>query len=58
MTPAGASAPVSAKRWWTGPSFLIGFALTGIIVAGALLSYVWTPYPPTQMMILNRLRPG
>lgn len=57
MTPAGASAPVSAKRWWTGPSFLIGFALTGIIVAGALLSYVWTPYPPTQMMILNRLKP-
>jgi peptide/nickel transport system permease protein len=57
VTPAGASAPVSAKRWWTGPSFLIGFALTGIIVAGALLSYVWTPYPPTQMMILNRLKP-
>lgn len=57
MTPADASAPVSAKRWWTGPSFLIGFALTGIIVAGALLSYVWTPYAPTQMMILNRLKP-
>ncbi|GAU83086.1 ABC transporter permease [Bosea sp. BIWAKO-01] len=57
MTPAGASVPVSAKRWWTGPSFLIGFALTGIIVAGALLSYVWTPYPPTQMVILNRLKP-
>ncbi|MGO4735876.1 ABC transporter permease [Bosea sp. 2KB_26] len=57
MTRAGASAPVPAKRWWTGPSFLIGFALTGVIVAGALLSYVWTPYPPTQMMILNRLKP-
>lgn len=57
MRPADVAAPVSAKRWWTGPSFLIGCALTGIIVTGALLSYVWTPYPPNQMMILNRLKP-
>ncbi len=44
-------------RWWTGPSFLIGGLLTGLVVATALASYAWTPHPPTQMAILNRLKP-
>lgn len=57
MTSLDATVRSGARRWWTGPSFLIGLALTATIVLGALLSYVWTPHSPTQMMILNRLKP-
>lgn len=49
--------PVRARRWWMSASFLIGAALTALIVAAALVSYLWTPYAPTQMAILNRLKP-
>jgi peptide/nickel transport system permease protein len=50
--------PSARKRhWWTGPSFLIGLVLTSLVVATALVSYLWTPYAPTQMAILNRLKP-
>lgn len=45
------------RRWWAGPSFLAGLLLAGLVVAMALISYVWTPYEPTQMAILKRLRP-
>ncbi|RDJ20841.1 ABC transporter permease [Bosea caraganae] len=45
------------RRWWQSASFLIGAALTGLVVAAALVSYLWTPYAPTQMAILNRLKP-
>ncbi|MCV9940817.1 ABC transporter permease [Boseaceae bacterium BT-24-1] len=45
------------RRWWAGPSFLAGLLLGGLVVAMALVSYVWTPYEPTQMAILKRLRP-
>lgn len=45
------------RRWWVSPSFLAGLALGGFVVAMALVSYLWTPYAPTQMAILKRLRP-
>lgn len=45
------------RRWWASPSFLAGLLLAGLVVAMALTSYVWTPYEPTQMAILKRLRP-
>ena len=35
---------------------MIGVVLAALVVAAALISYVWTPYQPTQMMILNRLK--
>ncbi|SEG32236.1 ABC transporter permease [Bosea lathyri] len=57
MTLAQAPIPARQRPWWTGPSFLLGAALTGLIVGLALISWLWTPYPPTQMMILNRLKP-
>jgi ABC-type dipeptide/oligopeptide/nickel transport system permease subunit len=57
MTLAQAPIPARQRPWWTGPSFLLGAALTGLIVGMALISWFWTPYPPTQMMILNRLKP-
>jgi peptide/nickel transport system permease protein len=52
-----ADEPVRIRRWWTGPSFLLGLLLTGLVVAAALISYLWTPHQPTQMAILNRLKP-
>jgi len=45
------------RRWWASPSFLAGLLLGGLVVAMALISYLWTPYEPTQMAILKRLRP-
>jgi peptide/nickel transport system permease protein len=45
------------RRWWASPSFLAGLLLAGLVVAMALVSYLWTPYEPTQMAILKRLRP-
>jgi peptide/nickel transport system permease protein len=38
-------------------SFLIGATLTTLLVAMALLSLVWTPYPPTKIDIVHRLAP-
>jgi len=49
-------APGGKRHWWLAPSFVIGVVLAMLVVAAALISYVWTPYPPTQMMILNRLK--
>jgi peptide/nickel transport system permease protein len=38
-------------------SFLVGFIITGAIVAMALLSYVWTPYDVTKLVVANRMQP-
>ncbi len=57
MNAPAAIASARRPRWWTGPSFLIGAALSGLVVLIALLSLVWTPHPPTQLAILNRLKP-
>lgn len=38
-------------------SFMIGLAITLVIVGMALLSYVWTPYDVTQLPVSNRLKP-
>ena len=49
-------APGGKRHWWLAPSFVIGVVLAALVIAAALVSYVWTPYQPTQMMILNRLK--
>lgn len=49
-------APWGKRQWWLAPSFVIGVGLATLVVAAALVSYVWTPYQPTQMAILNRLK--
>lgn len=36
-------------------NFVIGLALTGVVIAAALLSYVWTPHPPTRINVPGRL---
>jgi peptide/nickel transport system permease protein len=38
------------------PSLLIGAILVGIVIAMALISLIWTPYPPTRMVMMNRLQ--
>ena len=57
MRPPPLVVPGRPRRWWASPSFLAGLALAGLVVAAALISYVWTPYDPKQMAILKRLRP-
>jgi peptide/nickel transport system permease protein len=39
------------------PTFFAGAVITGLLVAIALLSLVWTPHAPTKMQILNKLKP-
>ena len=36
-------------------NFVIGLALTGLVVAAALLSYFWTPHPPARINVPGRL---
>lgn len=44
------------KRFFRNRNFLIGFVISSIIVAGALVSFVYTPYDPTAMDIRHRLQ--
>jgi peptide/nickel transport system permease protein len=39
------------------PSFAVGFVLTALLAAAALLSLLWTPYPPAEIDIPNKLQP-
>lgn len=36
-------------------NFVIGLVLTGVVIAAALLSYVWTPHSPTRINVPGRL---
>ena len=38
-------------------SFAAGAVLTGLLLSAALLSLVWTPYPPAEIDIPNKLAP-
>ena len=39
------------------PSFVIGSALTLLLVAAAALSLVWTPWSPYEMNLAGKLQP-
>ncbi len=39
------------------PTLAAGGAITALLVAVALLSFAWTPWPPTEIDILHRLAP-
>ena len=39
-------------------NFVIGLLLTGIVIACALVSYVWTPYSPTRINVIKWVVPG
>lgn len=43
------------KRFFRNRNFFIGFVISSIIVAGALVSFIYTPYDPTLMDIRHRL---
>ena len=40
------------------PTLIIGLVMVGVVVALALLSIVWTPFPPTQVTPNRLLPPG
>jgi peptide/nickel transport system permease protein len=40
---------------WRSHNLLVGAAISALMVAVALLSLVWTPYPPTAIDVLHRL---
>jgi peptide/nickel transport system permease protein len=37
-------------------SFVIGFVITALIAAMALMSYLWTPYDVTKLVVANRMK--
>ncbi len=59
-SPAPQSRPAEAGLWaraFTHRSFAIGFGVTSIIVAMALLSFFWTPYDVTKLIVADRMQP-
>jgi len=66
VTPAAQAAAAAAatpipqgalRRAWGHPSFAAGAVLTLLLAAVALLSLGWTPWPPTEINIPNKLAP-
>ena len=56
--PQAASEPVGLlPKLLTSRSFLIGAAITLVILAMALISFLWTPYDVTKLVVANRLKP-
>src|SRR5690554_5381530 len=37
-------------------SFLVGFAITALIAAMALISFLWTPYDITNLVVADRMK--
>ena len=61
--PTPAAAPRSGPAFWQRAlrhrSFVIGGALTLLLLAAALLSFVWTPWSPYEMDMASKLQgPG
>ncbi len=61
MTARATAAPAAVPGFWSRAarhkSFVIGGALSALLVALALLSLVWTPWPPAEIDIPNKLQP-
>ncbi len=55
-----ASAPgasrVASRRWYTNPSLIVGASLVLLVVLMAVVSYLWTPYDPTEVDPAVRLQ--
>ncbi len=52
-----AAAPGFAQRALRHPSFLLGAALTLLLALTALVSLLWSPYPPAEIDIPHKLQP-
>ena len=46
----------AAVRARAHPGFAIGAALVGLVALAGLVSLVWTPWPPLEIDIANRLK--
>ncbi len=58
MSDAAATVPAGASRSrWRRANFAIGAVLVAGVVALALLSFVWTPWPATELDIPHKLEP-
>jgi peptide/nickel transport system permease protein len=58
--PAEATPASTAGVWrhaLSSLSLIAGAAITLLVLATALISFVWTPYDPTEMAIAQKLRP-
>ena len=44
------------QRAWRHPSFIVGAALSLLLLAGAALSLLWSPYPPAEIDIPHKLQ--
>jgi peptide/nickel transport system permease protein len=49
--------PTPWQRALRHPSFVVGGVLCALLVAAALLSLVWSPYPPAEIDVPNKLAP-
>jgi len=58
MSAAAATPPAAARRrpQWRHASLRVGAVLVAIVVGLALLSYVWTPHPATELDIPHKLQ--
>ena len=54
--PRSASAPGFFARARRHPSFLLGAVLSVLLVLAAVVSLLWTPYPPADMDIPHKLQ--
>lgn len=52
----GEPLPIGVPRRGAGASLVIGGVLVGLVVAAALVSFVWTPYDPTLVDASSRLQ--
>ncbi len=59
VAPIAGSNPAATRGFFARalrhPSFVAGALLTALLVAAALLSLVWSPYPPAEIDIPNKL---
>jgi peptide/nickel transport system permease protein len=58
-SPAAKAMPAPAARTlrWRRANFAIGAALVAAVIGLALLSFLWTPHPPTELDIPHKLQP-
>jgi peptide/nickel transport system permease protein len=56
-TPHPESWAALARKALSSRSFVIGFVITVAVVAMALVSYVWTPYDVTKLVVADKLQP-
>lgn len=52
-----ATEPGLLQQAFSNRSFVTGFIITGLIAAMALLSFIWTPYDITHLVVADRMKP-